>query len=117
MDTLISQAYELARIATSTADTDNEANATNALNLLTRAIAIADHSVRSDVELYAHSFFDEAGIAVYDTTKHAQLGGSPEDLVVVARAMAYIDARADSLPFLMKRQLGATHLVRFEAKP
>ena len=88
----------------------------NSMVVLDLAVRIADRAVRSDVELYAHGFEDDAQHPVYDTTRQQELGGSPEDLHVVAQAMRYIEARGDRFPWLMKRQMGATHLVRFVDK-
>ena len=80
------------------------------------AIEIADHAVRSDVELYAHGFEDKNGSPVYDTSRHHEQGGSQADLAVVERALKYIDARGDVFPWELVRQPGAEHLVMFKQK-
>ena len=82
--------------------------------ILNHALRIADDTVRSDVECYAHGFMEDDH-PVYDTTR-VQEGCEPEDLKIVDRAMAYIQLRGDVWPWVMKRQLGAPHLVRFVGK-
>lgn len=76
---------------------------------------IADRAVRSEVELYAHGF-EIDGHPVYDTTRIHEVGGEAEDLDIINAALAYIEARGDALPFVMKRQIDAPYLVRFEER-
>lgn len=82
---------------------------------LALGLAVADRAVRSEVELYAHGFEVDCH-PVYDTTRVHEVGGEAEDLDIIKAAVAYIEARGDALPFVMKRQIDAPHLVRFEEK-
>ena len=83
--------------------------------LVAQAFAIADATVRSDVESYAVMVgSEEDGSWIYDTRRTC--GDTPEDLEYVTRAVAYIDARGDVFPWRLKRYIDAPHLVRFEEK-
>lgn len=82
---------------------------------IVNAFAVADHAARSDIELYARCFYDDLG-PVYDTTRFQDIGGSPDDLAVIDRALKYIELRGDVWPWSLKRQIDAPHLVRFVEK-
>lgn len=84
--------------------------------LVALAIAVADATVRSDIESYAVMVGqEEDGSWIYDTRRTC--ADSSEDLAYVTRAVAYIDARGDAFPWRLKRYIDAPHLVRFEGKP
>ena len=83
--------------------------------LVALAIAIADATVRSDIESFAvMAGQEEDGTWFYDTCRTSS--DDPDDLVWVTRAVAYIDARGDAFPWQLKRYIDAPHLVRFEEK-
>lgn len=82
---------------------------TNAL-----AIAIADGTARSDIELFAGSTTVE-GVEYHNTAMTAP-GCGPDELEAVQRAVQYIDQRGDVFPWYMQRHIGASQLVRFVEK-
>jgi hypothetical protein len=75
------------------------------IGLVTVAMAIADHSVRSEIELYAKPVLADDGSSMYRIDQPAIQEGSAEDWqAIVNQAVTYIEARDDNLPFVMRRQ-------------
>ena len=69
------------------------------------SVAIADHSVRSEIELYAKHVPADDGSSMYRLDKPSIDEGSDEDWkAIVDQAVEYIKLRGDQLPFVMHRQ-------------
>lgn len=76
--------------------------------LVALAIAIADHTARSDIEIYAqHSGMESA---VYDLTAPAD---DEADVTIAQRAARYIHERGDVWPWQMVEVDGNPNRVRF----
>ena len=85
------------------------------------AQTIADHAARSDIEIFAFGYRDDAGNLVFDITKpEGWTESTPEgDSLAVEhaqRAAQYIKLRGDVFPWRMVHVGNAPHLVRFEDK-
>lgn len=78
------------------------------------ALAVADATVRADIELFARQQ-DIEGLTFYDLTC-ADDPRSPEAMGYIQRAAAYIEARGDVFPWRLVRHISAPSLVCFRAK-
>jgi len=67
------------------------------------AVAIADHSARSEIELYAEQTIDAQGRRLYDTTQPREESVDEVSLSLTAIAARYIELRGNALPFRMHR--------------
>ena len=80
------------------------------------ALAIADHSVRSEIELYAKHVPADDGSSMYRIDQPSIAEGSAEDWsAIVDQAIEYINARGDELPYEMRQQGFAVWFVEREA--
>ncbi|WP_308518269.1 hypothetical protein [uncultured Stenotrophomonas sp.] len=82
--------------------------------LIELAPAVADATVRADIELYARQQ-DIEGLMFYDLSC-ADDQRSPEAMGYIQRAAAYIDARGDVFPWRLVRHISAPSLVCFRDK-
>lgn len=78
------------------------------------ALAVADATVRADIELFARHQ-DIEGLAFYDLSC-ADDPRSPEAMGYIQRAAAYIEARGDVFPWRLVRHISAPSLVCFRDK-
>ncbi|HDS1580009.1 TPA: hypothetical protein QEL15_002091 [Stenotrophomonas maltophilia] len=78
------------------------------------ALAVADATVRADIELFARHL-DIEGLPFYDLTC-ADDPRSPEAMAYIQRATAYIEARGDVFPWRLVRHISAPSLVCFRDK-
>ncbi|MBH1874318.1 hypothetical protein I5W30_08770 [Stenotrophomonas maltophilia] len=78
------------------------------------ALAVADATVRADIELFARQQ-DIEGLLFYDVTT-ADDPRSPEAMGYIQRAAAYIEARGDVFPWRLVRHISAPNLVCFRDK-
>lgn len=78
------------------------------------ALAVADATVRADIELFARHQ-DIEGLAFYDLSC-ADDPRSPEAMEYIQRAAAYIEARGDVFPWRLVRHISAPSLVCFRDK-
>ncbi|ASK91081.1 hypothetical protein KWH04_01000 [Xanthomonas campestris pv. trichodesmae] len=84
---------------------------------LTLAVTIADHSVRSDIEIYAQTHWVD-GLRFFDCTLDAMVDqASAERSAAISRSLAYIEARGDVFfPWRLKRHIGHPSWVHFDEK-
>lgn len=86
------------------------------------ALAIADESARSDIEVYARGGFHPDGWRYHDLSQAQNDGpdNTPENneraLAIARRAARYIELRGDVFPWEMQCGLESPHLVRFVDK-
>ncbi|EKT4091233.1 hypothetical protein QEG23_000713 [Stenotrophomonas maltophilia] len=78
------------------------------------ALAVADATVRADIELFARQQ-DIEGLMFYDLSC-ADDPRSPEAMGYIQRAAAYIEARGDVFPWRLVRHISAPTLVCFRDK-
>jgi len=78
------------------------------------ALAVADATVRADIELFARQQ-DIEGLIFYDLGC-ADDPRSPEAMGCIQRAAAYIEARGDVFPWRLVRHISAPTLVCFRDK-
>jgi len=75
--------------------------------MLSLALDVADHSARSDIEIYAYSTVDGKGNAVLDTGRPGQAidDGDGDWRTIVSNAVRYVELRQelkkDALPYTM----------------
>ncbi|WP_295936973.1 hypothetical protein [uncultured Xanthomonas sp.] len=99
---------------------DQEFNSTKqsrsdaAAEIAALAQAIADDTVRAEVELYARQHWID-GVVYYDSAQIVEPGPDAElDLAQVQRALRYIEARGDIWPWHLKRHIDNPALIHFE---
>lgn len=85
------------------------------------AQAIADNAARSDIEIFAFGYRDDAGNLVFDLTKpegwtQSTPEGNAHAIEQAQRAARYIELRGDVFPWRMVHVGNVPHLVRFEEK-
>ncbi|MCR6661852.1 MAG: hypothetical protein NVV60_01560 [Luteimonas sp.] len=95
------------------------------MRTLNRALTIADHAARSDIECYALGIDElKDGGWLYDLTQPSSSGAGETDetmalqVEIARRAAAHIRSRPEgTFPWRLRHVEGATHLVWFEKLP
>ena len=67
------------------------------------ALAIADHSARSEIELYSMQILEADGRRVFDTQQPREDSVDQESLSIAAKAVRYIEHRGNALPYRLRR--------------
>ncbi|UYC12263.1 hypothetical protein [Xanthomonas sp. CFBP 8445] len=95
-------------------DSTKQTRSNSTVDIADLAQAIADDTVRAEVELYARQHWID-GVVYYDSAQIVEPGPDAErDLAQVQRALRYIEARGDIWPWHLKRHIDNPALIHFE---